>query len=55
LAAAVLWDRFPYSEPLRLMHKWLRDSVGINGTDMCGWRDSVAELDPRSGCGWSGR
>lgn len=45
LVDAVLHDRVPYSEALRLAHQWLGDSVGISGTDMQRWLASVAELD----------
>ena len=45
LADAVLRDRVPYAEALRLTHKWLGDSVGITGGDMYRWRDSVTRSD----------
>jgi ParB family transcriptional regulator, chromosome partitioning protein len=48
LADAVLHDRVPYTESLRLAHKWLGDSVGITGADMYRWRDSITGLDAAS-------
>jgi hypothetical protein len=48
LADAVLHDRVPYTESLRLAHKWLGDSVGITGADMYRWRDSITRLDAAS-------
>jgi ParB family chromosome partitioning protein len=48
LANAVLRDRVPHSESLRLAHEWLGDSVGITATEMYGWRDSITELDAAS-------
>jgi hypothetical protein len=48
LANAVLHDRVPYAESLRLAHKWLGDSVGITGADMYRWRDSITCLDAAS-------
>jgi ParB family transcriptional regulator, chromosome partitioning protein len=48
LADAVLQDRVPYTESLRLAHKWLGDSVGITGADMHRWRDSITRLDAAS-------
>lgn len=48
LADAVLRDRVPYADALRLTHKWLSDSVGITGLDMYRWRDSVTASDAAS-------
>jgi ParB/RepB/Spo0J family partition protein len=45
LAEAVLRDRVPYAESLKLVHKWLGDSVGITGLDAYAWRDSIIGLD----------
>jgi len=48
LAEAVLRDRVPFADSLRLVHKWLGDSVGITGADIYAWRDSITELDAAS-------
>lgn len=45
LADAVLRDQVPYTDALRLTHKWLGDSVGITEADMYRWRDGVAAAD----------
>lgn len=45
LADAVLRDRVWYADSLRLVHKWLGDSVGITDPDMYRWRDSVVASD----------
>ena len=45
LADAVLRDRVPFADALRLTHKWLGDSVGITEFDMYRWRDGVAGAD----------
>lgn len=55
LADAVLRDRVPYADALRLTHKWLGDSVGITDPDMYRWRDSVVAADAatRSWVAWA--